>query len=81
MARGEESEDSNGFNFHVNGNGRGPEFGEPEAKRFCDAKRFSTDSERRFAEADSNTRRFAEPRPMTSYPHSMPASPTMMDAR
>jgi len=82
MARGgEESEDSNGF-LHVNGNSRGPEFGEPDAKRFCDsAKRFSTDSERRFAEADSNTRRFAEPRPMTSYPHSMPASPTMMDAR
>jgi len=76
MARGE-TIDENGQILHVNGN----EYGEPEVKRFCDAKRYSTDSERRFAEADSNTRRFVEPRPITSYPHSTPASPTMLDAR
>lgn len=70
------------------GNGPLNDYGEPMAKRFCDVtptaatKRFSTDSERRFAEADSNgSRRFVEPRPMASYPHSTPASPTMMDTR
>ncbi|XP_023322519.1 protein abrupt [Eurytemora carolleeae] len=71
MSRGDECDES-GLTQNSN------DFGEPEAKRFCDAKRFSTDSERQFMEADSNTRRFAEPRPI---PHSMPASPTMLDHR
>ena len=71
MARSDECEESANDGYGAPG----------PAKRFCDDKRYSTDSERRFAEADSATRRFAEPRPITSYPHSMPASPTMLDAR
>lgn len=80
LARNEE--DSCGeeaMHYHANGGG-GDYAVDAEAKRFCE-KRFSTDSERRFAEADSATRRFAEPRMINSYPHSMPASPTMLDAR
>jgi len=56
-----------------------PEFGEVVAKRFCESKRFQ--------EADSNhsngveRKRFVEPGQVLSYPHSMPASPTMFDAR
>merc|ERR1719270_35157 len=76
----------------VQENNHGPEFGESVAKRFCD-KRFSleTEREKRFHEADSNhsqggtvgstSKRFVEPTILTSYPHSMPASPTMFDAR
>lgn len=65
-------------------------FGAPcPAKRFCGPTKHSggsvADGNQRFAEADSavtnGSRRFAEPRPMTSYPHSMPASPTMLDSR
>jgi len=59
---------------------------------FRDSKRFSTDSngvDRRCMEPDSvghngvggGARRFVEPRPIASYPHSTPASPTMMDSR
>ena len=67
-------------------NGNGQEFGETVAKRFCE-KRYSmeTEREKRFTEADSNhgpAKRFVEPgHLMTTYPHSMPASPTMFDAR
>merc|ERR1719228_3267037 len=62
----------------------GPEFGESVAKRFCE-KRYSTENEKRFQEADSNHsnagKRFVEPGQVLTYPHSMPASPTMFDAR
>jgi len=66
----------------------GPEFGESVAKRFCESnnKRYSTE-EKRFVvqEADSNHstagKRFVEPGQVLTYPHSMPASPTMFDAR
>jgi len=57
----------------------GPEFGESVAKRFCESKRIQ--------EADSNhssvgeRKRFVEPGQVLTYPHSMPASPTMFDAR
>ena len=87
MARGEDGDESsrNGGLFQVNGNNGHEYAGEPpSAKRFCDTKRFSTDSgsgDRRLVEADSASRRFAEPRAITSYPHSMPASPTMLDPR
>jgi len=69
----------------------GPEFGESVAKRFCETKRYSleTEREKRFHEADSlsqpatqqqhHVKRFVAP--ASSYPHSMPASPTMFDAR
>ena len=66
----------------------GPEFGESVAKRFCESnnKRYSTE-EKRFVvqEADSNHstvgKRFVEPGQVLTYPHSMPASPTMFDTR
>ena len=78
LARNEDSCGEDGAALHYS---NGSDYAaDAEAKRFCE-KRFSTDSERRFAEADSATRRFAEPRMMNSYPHSMPASPTMLDAR
>jgi len=57
---------------------------EAAAKRFCDDKRFSmdgTDTAKRFVEADTGAKRFTEPPRVINYPHSMPASPTMLDAR
>lgn len=59
------------------------EFVESDAKRFCDSKRYgSMEGEKRFMEADSPVKRFVEPGArVLSYPHSMPASPTMMDGR
>jgi len=56
---------------------------ESDAKRFCDSKRYgSMEGEKRFMEADSPVKRFVEPGArVLSYPHSMPASPTMMDGR
>jgi hypothetical protein len=81
LARNEDSCGEEGAAAHHYANGSGSDYAaDAEAKRFCE-KRFSTDSERRFAEADSATRRFAEPRMINSYPHSMPASPTMLDSR
>jgi hypothetical protein len=80
LARNEDSCGEEGATALQYANGGGDYAADAEAKRFCE-KRFSTDSERRFAEADSATRRFAEPRMINSYPHSMPASPTMLDAR
>lgn len=68
----------------------GSEFGESVAKRFCE-KRYSleTEREKRFQEADSNQslpapvtqKRFVPPSPSLTYPHSLPASPTMFDSR
>ena len=61
----------------------GPEFGESVAKRFCEKRYLETEREKRLPE-DVNSR-FVEPSQqqpvMASYPHSMPASPTMFDAR
>lgn len=58
---------------------------ESVAKRFCESKRYSIEAEKRFqvVEADSpQLKGFAAPGPrVLSYPHSMPASPTMMDSR
>ena len=66
------------------------EFGESVAKRFCE-KRYSLETEREksFQEADSNQslpapvtqKRFVPPSPGLTYPHSLPASPTMFDSR
>lgn len=60
-----------------------PEENGVASSEFRESKRFSTDSgDHRFREADSVAgRRFAEPRPIPSYPHSTPASPTMIDSR
>lgn len=63
------------------------DFVESDAKRFCESKprgadRYSMEGEKRFVEADSPMKRFVEPGSrVLSYPHSMPASPTMMDGR
>ena len=63
------------------------DFIESDAKRFCESKprgadRYSMEGEKRFVEADSPMKRFVEPGSrVLSYPHSMPASPTMMDGR
>jgi len=64
------------------------DFVESDAKRFCEgskprgAERYSMEGEKRFVEADSPMKRFVEPGSrVLSYPHSMPASPTMMDGR
>lgn len=60
---------------------------EAAAKRFCDEKRYSNVSmdgmevAKRFADPDTGAKRFAEPPRIMNYPHSMPASPTMLDAR
>ena len=64
----------------------GPEFGESVAKRFCE-KRYNleTEREKRLQEDQQVNSRFVEPSQqqpvMATYPHSMPASPTMFDAR
>ena len=65
----------------------GPEFGESVAKRFCE-KRYTleTEREKRMQDDQQASKRFVSPSPsqqpvMTSYPHSMPASPTMFDSR
>jgi hypothetical protein len=62
------------------------DYNDSEPKRFCEAsKRFSMEGEKRFTmEADSSAlkSRFVEPGTrVLSYPHSMPASPTMLDGR
>jgi len=69
----------------------GAEFGESVAKRFCESnKRFSMEDGKRYqvAEADSVhsqqtsvVKKFVDPGTVMTYPHSMPASPTMLDAR
>lgn len=96
LARSEEEEQAPSVTSDIPAdNGvAGSEFEESATKRFCEAsKRYSTDSVvsqeagKRFqvAEADSAhpniVKRFVEPGRVLSYPHSMPASPTMMDAR
>ena len=61
----------------------GPEFGESVAKRFCE-KRYNLETEREKRLQEDANKRFVEPiqQPsLASYPHSMPASPTMFDAR
>ena len=75
--------------LHISGASADPsDFSESVAKRFCESKRYSVEGEKRFqvVEADSPVvaKRFVEPVPgprVLSYPHSMPASPTMMDHR
>ena len=62
----------------------GPEFGESVAKRFCE-KRYNLETEREKRLQEDVNSRFVEPSQqqpvMATYPHSMPASPTMFDAR
>ena len=97
LARGDESNEAETVSQPLNGGHhqlpqvpQPPEFGESVAKRFCE-KRYSleTEREKRFQEADSNQslpaqvtqKRFVQPSPSLSYPHSLPASPTMFDSR
>lgn len=97
LARGDESNEAETAGQSLNGGHhqlpqvpQPPEFGESVAKRFCE-KRYSleTEREKRFQEADSNQslpaqvtqKRFVQPSPSLSYPHSLPASPTMFDSR
>jgi len=77
----------NNRQHEVNGLGA-TNFSEAGAKRFCDGeamKRFSSESaedgKQRFVEAETEQKRFCEPPRVVNYPHSMPASPTMLDAR
>ena len=61
----------------------GPEFGESVAKRFCE-KSYNLETEREKRLQEDANKRFVEPgqQPVLApYPHSMPASPTMFDAR
>ena len=62
----------------------GPEFGESVAKRFCE-KRYNLETEREKRLPEEVNSRFVEPSQqqpvLAPYPHSMPASPTMFDAR
>jgi len=96
LARGDESSEAeagqplNGGHHQLPQVPQPPEFGESVAKRFCE-KRYSleTEREKRFQEADSNQslpapvsqKRFVQPTPSLTYPHSLPASPTMFDSR
>ena len=61
----------------------GPEFGESVAKRFCE-KRYNLETEREKRLQEDVNSRFVEPSQqqpvMATYPHSMPASPTMSNS-
>ena len=59
----------------------GPEFGESVAKRFCESKRIQEADSNHSNVGERERKRFVEPGQVLTYPHSMPASPTMFDTR